>query len=105
MKRKANGLSIRIILDLKNFFNSYLKFLPSFMKASGMAFLVDSIVFTLLRPSLGTNYSALTSFFFGTITLFSILRILNLSHIKSKKIGVLVQLFIGLGSFMKRIAI
>ena len=105
MKRRLKYSTTKPISNYGNSIKNYLKFLPSFIKASGSAFFVDSIVFTLLRPTFGTNYSAIISFLFGTITLFSVLRLLNISRIKSRKIGALVQLFIGLGSFSINIMI
>ena len=99
MKRKTKNNNVKLLIYYKNIFLDYIKFLPSFIKASGSAFLIDSLVFTFLRPTLGTNYSACISFLCGTITLFSVLRIFNESRIKRKRTGILVQSFIGLGSF------
>ncbi len=93
-----NILHLNFLPRAAKILKTYLIFLPSFAKASGTAFIVDSLVFTVLRPNIGTNYSAIISFMFGTITLFTILRILNLSRIRSKKIALAIQLFIGLGS-------
>jgi len=98
-KRNRVFFTSKSDFNLKNLVENYLSFLPNFLKASGSAFIVDSLVFTSLRPSLGTNNSAIISFLFGTLTLFSILHFLNLSRIKSKRIAILIQLFIGIGSF------
>ena len=84
---------------------SYFKFLPVFLIGSGTAFLVDVIIYTLIRQSLGTNLSAIISLFFGSITLFTILRILQISRIKKKRVGLSIQLLIACGSFIINIII
>ena len=93
---KNNSVFSRI----KNKLRTYIFFLPSFLVGAGSAFFVDFSIYTFLKPILGINSSALISFIFGTLTIYSILRIRNNSKIKSKKIGFSIQFLIGIGSFV-----
>ena len=78
----------------------YLEFIPFYLIGSGLAFTVDLSIFTLLRTSLGTNYSALIAFIFGTITSFSILLFITKYRLHRKRIGLLIHLLIGLGTLI-----
>ncbi len=78
----------------------YLEFIPFYLIGSGFAFTVDLSIFTLLRTSLGTNYSALIAFIFGTITSFSILLFITKYRLNRKRIGLLIHLLIGLGTLI-----
>ena len=78
----------------------YLEFIPFYLIGSGLAFTVDLSIFTLLRTSLGTNYSALIAFIFGTITSFSILIFITKYRLHRKRIGLLIHLLIGLGTLI-----
>ena len=86
----------KIKLGLKK----YLEFIPFYLIGSGLAFTVDLSIFTLLRTSLGTNYSALIAFIFGTITSFSILLFITKYRLHRKRIGLLIHLLIGLGTLI-----
>ena len=78
----------------------YLEFIPFYLIGSGLAFTVDLSIFTLLRTNLGTNYSALIAFIFGTITSFSILLFITKYRLHRKRIGLLIHLLIGLGTLI-----
>ena len=86
----------KIKLGLKK----YLEFIPFYLIGSGLAFTVDLSIFTLLRTNLGTNYSALIAFIFGTITSFSILLFITKYRLHRKRIGLLIHLLIGLGTLI-----
>ncbi len=83
-------------LGLKN----YLEFIPFYLLGSGIAFTVDITIFTLLRTTFGTNYSAFISYIFGTITVFSILLITTKYRLNKKRFGLLIQLIIGFGTLL-----
>ena len=85
---------------LKSKLRKYIFFLPSFLFGSGTAFFVDFSIYTFFKPILGINISALISFIFGTLTLYSVLRIRNNSKIKSKKIGFSIQFLLGIVGFI-----
>ena len=93
----ANKISI--------YLKKYIKFIPFYLIGSGAAFTVDLIIFTFLRTSLGVNLSAIIAFFFGTITTFVVLSIILQYRLKKKRVGILIQLFIGLGSLIINIII
>ncbi len=93
---QSHALAVKLI----SWFKTYIKFLPSFFIGSGSAFLIDIIIFTILRNSLGTNISALISLFVGSLTIFTILRFLQVSRIKRKRKGLFIQLCIGIGSLI-----
>ena len=79
-------------------FRKYIEFIPSYLIGSGFAFTVDTSIFTLLRATYGTNYSAIIAFFFGGITSFSILFITTKYRLNKKRIGLIIFLVIGLGT-------
>tara|TARA_Y100001968_G_C19070792_1_gene578294 strand:+ start:213 stop:662 length:450 start_codon:yes stop_codon:yes gene_type:complete len=87
-----------IKLSIKNRLKKYLNFLPFYLIGSGFAFTVDTTIFTLTRTSLGTNYSAFISYIFGTFTSFSVLLFITKYRLKKKRLGLLIQLIIGLGT-------
>ena len=93
--------SFKLISQLKK----YINFIPFYMVASGCAFTIDLIVFTLLRTSLGANMSAVIAFIFGTITSFLVLSNILEYRLKKKRIGIIIQLFIGLGTLLINIAV
>ena len=86
--------------SIKIAFKKYLEFIPFYLIGSGFAFTVDITVFTLLRTSFGTNYSAFISYIFGTITSFTILLIITSYRLKRKRSGLVIQLIIGLGTLI-----
>tara|TARA_Y100001968_G_scaffold15441_1_gene12423 strand:+ start:995 stop:1444 length:450 start_codon:yes stop_codon:yes gene_type:complete len=88
------------INSLKIGLKKYLDFVPFYLIGSGFAFTVDTTIFTLLRTSLGTNYSAFLSYIFGTITSFSILLFITKYRLKKKRLGLLIHLIIGLGTLI-----
>lgn len=87
------------------YLKKYFKFIPFYLIGSGAAFIVDLIIFTFLRNSLGVNLSAIIAFFFGTITTFVVLSIVLQYRLKKKRVGILIQLFIGLGTLLINIII
>ena len=78
----------------------YLEFVPFYLIGSGFAFTVDISIFTLLRTNLGTNYSALIAYIFGTITSFSTLIFITKFRLRKKRVGLLIHLLIGLGTLI-----
>ena len=78
----------------------YLEFVPFYLIGSGLAFTVDISIFTLLRTNLGTNYSALIAYIFGTITSFSTLLFITKYRLNKKRVGLLIHLLIGLGTLL-----
>ena len=81
-------------------FRKYLEFIPFYLIGSGFAFTVDITIFTFLRTSFGTNYSAFISYIFGTITSFSILLIITKYRLNKKRFGLLIHLIIGIGTLI-----
>ena len=80
--------------------DNYLRSLPKYLVGSGAAFTVDLIAYASLKPYLGISKSLSISFLVGTITLYSILRLTTNSKIRKKRIGLILQVGIGLGSFL-----
>ena len=85
---------------LKSGVRKYLEFIPFYLIGSGFAFAVDLTIFTLLRTSFGTNYSAFISYIFGTITSFSILLLITKYRLNKKRLGLVIHLAIGLGTLI-----
>ena len=88
------------LILLKSEAKKYLQFFPFYLIGSGFAFTVDLTIFTLLRTSFGTNYSAFISYVFGTITSFSILLFITKYRLNKKRVGLLIHLAIGLGTLI-----
>ena len=86
--------------SIKVFFKKYLEFVPFYLIGSGFAFIVDITIFTLLRTSFGTNYSAFISYIFGTFTSFTILLLITSYRLERKRSGLMIHLLIGLGTLM-----
>ena len=86
--------------SLKTGLKKYLEFVPFYLIGSGFAFIVDLTIFTLLRTSLGTNYSAFISYIFGTITSFFTLLVITKYRLNKKRSGLIIQLGIGLGTLV-----
>ena len=78
----------------------FLKFQKRFFLSALLAFLVDIMVFTLLRPLLGINFSASIAFLISQITLFLVSNLFFNKRIKSIKKGVALQILIGIGSLL-----
>tara|TARA_Y100001968_G_scaffold1688_1_gene1459 strand:- start:401 stop:850 length:450 start_codon:yes stop_codon:yes gene_type:complete len=93
------------LIFFKSEAKKYLEFIPFYLIGSGFAFTVDLSIFTLLRTSLGTNYSALISYLFGTITSFSILFFITNYRLNKKRVGLLIHLAIGLGTLIINLAV
>ena len=93
--------STKLISNLKK----YIKFIPFYLFGSGCAFTIDLIVFTLLRTSLGSNMSAIIAFIFGTITSFLVLSNILEYRLRKKRVGLLIQLLIGLGTLLINIVV
>ena len=88
------------LTSLKTGLKKYLEFVPFYLVGSGFAFTVDLTIFTLLRTSLGTNYSAFISYVFGTITSFLTLLVITKYRLNKKRVGLLIQLSIGIGTLI-----
>ena len=88
------------LIFFKSEAKKYLEFIPFYLIGSGVAFTIDLTIFTLLRTSFGTNYSAFISYIFGTITSFSILLFLTKYRLNKKRIGLVIHLAIGLGTLI-----
>jgi len=86
--------------SIKMALKKYFEFIPFYLIGSGCAFTVDITIFTLLRTSLGTNYSAFISYIFGTITSFTILLIITSYRLERKRSGLIIHLLIGLGTLI-----
>ena len=93
--------SFKLISQLKK----YINFIPFYLVGSGCAFTIDLIVFTLLRTSLGSNLSALIAFIFGTITSFLVLSTILEYRLRKKRIGIVIQLLIGIGTLLINIVV
>ena len=93
--------SFKLISQLKK----YINFIPFYLVGSGCAFTIDLIVFTLLRTSLGSNMSAVIAFIFGTITSFLVLSNILEYRLRKKRIGIVIQLLIGLGTLLINIVV
>ena len=96
-KLKSN----KLISNLKK----YINFIPLYLIGSGCAFSIDLIVYTLLRTSLGSNMSAIFAFIFGTITSFLVLSSILEYRLRKKRIGIIIQLLIGLGTLLINIVV
>ena len=88
------------ITSIKTRLKKYLEFIPFYLVGSGFAFTVDLTIFTLLRTSLGTNYSAFISYIFGTITSFFTLLFITKYRLNKKRVGLMIHLSIGLGTLI-----
>ena len=88
------------LIILKSEAKKYLQFFPFYLIGSGVAFTVDLTIFTLLRTSFGTNYSAIISYIFGTTTSFSILLFITKYRLNKKRLGLVIHLAIGLGTLI-----
>ena len=86
--------SNKLISNLKK----YIQFVPFYLVASGCAFTIDLIIFTLLRTNIGANISAVIAFFFGTIVSFLVLTSILEYRLRKKRFGIIIQLIIGLGT-------
>ena len=93
--------SFKLISQLKK----YINFIPFYLVGSGCAFTIDLIVFTLLRTSLGSNMSAVIAFIFGTITSFLVLSSILEYRLRKKRIGIVIQLLIGIGTLFINIVV
>ncbi len=93
--------SFKLISQLKK----YINFIPFYLVGSGCAFTIDLIVFTLLRTSLGSNMSAVIAFIFGTITSFLVLSRILEYRLNKKRIGIVIQLLIGIGTLLINIVV
>ena len=87
-------------MNLIHEIEKYLRSLPNYLVGSGAAFLTDLVAYTALKPHLGISKSLSISFLIGTSTLYCVLRWTTNSRIIKKRIGILLQTFIGLGSFL-----
>ena len=80
--------------------DKYLHSLPKYLVGSGAAFFADLLSYASLKPHLGISKSLSISFLIGTFTLYCVLRWTANSRIRKKRIGMLLQICIGLGSFL-----
>ena len=88
-----------MILKLKKY-NKYIKsytlFLPGYLKSTFFAFLIDVILFVILKPYIGTNLGAITSFLSAQFVLYFLLTRLHFEKISKRALGLSIQLSIGL---------
>ena len=78
----------------------YIRSLPKYLMGSGAAFSADLITYTSLRPYLDISISLSISFLVGTCILYFVLRRTASSRIMKKRVGLPLQIGIGLGSFL-----
>ena len=90
---------------LINYILKYIQFVPFYLVGSGAAFTIDLIVFTLLRNNFGANISAIIAFLFGTFTSFIVLSSILKYRLKRKRVGILIQLLIGVGTLIINIIV
>ena len=72
----------------------YIYYLFHYLKISIFAFSSNLILYIFLKPSLGINYSAFISEFFGTFVLYTLLRLTRKPKVKNKIFGFSLQYFI-----------
>ena len=72
----------------------YLKFLPHFLKVTGIAFSLNIFLYTFLKPKIGINASGFIAEIVGTLVLYSILRLSRKPKINKTIYGVSVQYLI-----------
>ena len=82
-----------------------MQFIPYYLFGSGFGFLVDLIIFTTLRTNLGTNISVVISFLCGILTSFLVLSTILNYRLNKKRLGLLIQLFIGIGTLLINIIV
>ena len=70
---------------LSNYLKEYIAFLPKYLFSTFIALIIDILIFTVLKPGLGTNFSAVIAFLFSQSTLYFILFSKNVSLIKKKR--------------------
>lgn len=75
-------------------FYKYLKYLPHYLKVSGIAFLLNIFLYTFLKPKIGINASGFIGEIIGTLVLYSILRLSRKPKINKTIFGVSVQYLI-----------
>ena len=72
----------------------YLKYLPHFLKVTGIAFSLNIFLYTFLKPKIGINASGFIAEVAGTLVLYSILRLSRRPKINKTIAGVSVQYLI-----------
>ena len=72
----------------------YLKYLPHFLKVTGIAFSLNIFLYTFLKPKIGINASGFIAEIGGTLVLYSILRLSRKPKINKTIYGVSVQYLI-----------
>ena len=77
---------------------SYFIFLRFYLIATFFSVIVDLVAYTYLRNHISIIASALISFIFGQITVFSILNVLQVRKIRRKRYAFTIQFLIGLGT-------
>ena len=77
---------------------SYFIFLRFYLIATFFSVIVDLFAYTYLRNHINIVASALISFIFGQITVFSILNVLQVRKIRRKRYAFTIQFLIGLGT-------
>ena len=87
-------------MNLSHEAKKYIHSLSKYLAGSGAAFLADLITYASLKPYLDISKSLSISFLVGTCTLYFVLRKSTYSRIRKKRVGLLLQAGIGLGSFL-----
>ena len=72
----------------------YFKYLPHFLKVTGIAFSLNIFLYTFLKPKIGINASGFIAEVAGTLVLYSILRLSRRPKINKTIAGVSVQYLI-----------
>ena len=72
----------------------YFKYLPHYLKVTGIAFSLNIFLYTFLKPKIGINASGFIAEVAGTIVLYSILRLSRKPKINKTIAGVSVQYLI-----------
>ena len=72
----------------------YFKYLPHFLKVTGIAFSLNIFLYTFLKPKIGINASGFIAEVAGTLVLYSILRLSRKPKINKTIAGVSVQYLI-----------
>lgn len=77
-----------------NIILKYLKYLPHFLRVTGIAFSLNIFLYTFLKPKIGINASGFIAELAGTLVLYSILRLSRKPKINKTIYGVSVQYLI-----------
>ncbi len=77
-----------------NIIFKYFKYLPHFLRVTGIAFSLNIFLYTFLKPKIGINASGFIAEVAGTLVLYSILRLSRKPKITKTIYGVSIQYLI-----------